>query len=127
MSPMLVPVTLRVVPVRLEQPCGLADHKLAGELHGLYTALWSKQLQYGDGTSVYNQKWSGSKLSKPDPKAPADICQREGHWWPPEVKGRKTVLCADCGSRKRADGTVIYPRAAPPPSLPEMEVATTQS
>ena len=115
MSRMVLEIDSQRFKPTTEGPCGLSDHKLAAELHSLYTSLWSTQLQHGDGTSSYDKAWTGGKLSKPDPLAPAGICQREGHWWPGVSKG-KTVLCRDCDSRKRlADGTVIYPKARAAP------------
>jgi hypothetical protein len=67
---------------------GLADTKLANNLHDCYSAMWGTQLRYGDGTSSWDTySWNG----KPDPKR----CKTMGHWF--GTTGDKP--CVDCGKK----------------------------
>jgi len=72
----------------VDGPEGLDDPKLAGTLHGVYTACWNRQLDLSDGTSSYDWspgKYSKAATSKPDPDAPAEICRKSGHYFSVQV------------------------------------------
>lgn len=58
--------------------------KLRGRLHSCYSRMWGDQLDYGDGTSVYQKSWTG----KPNPA----LCLTQGHWY----KTRPYLVCSDC-------------------------------
>jgi hypothetical protein len=81
----------------------LAEHgglsqRLGHRLHSCYTEMWSTQLHYGDGTSVFDAAWHyDPKTYKPNPAN----CARMGHWYP--VTGKPCVDCGEYQARSYTD------------------------
>jgi len=102
--------------------------KIAAQLHGLYTSMWSRQLDISDGTSSYDPgNWSswkttkhltgpvqirksgknkGTVIDKPTPSLCADATDEPGsalHWFPSNWQAAglpDSNTCFDCGHKR---------------------------
>lgn len=81
---------------------GLRSVKLRHDLHGAYHDIWDVLLKAGDGTSMYDKKYTKAFYSEAD-AGTIGICTRLGHWW---SKGKES--CNDCGTPNPS-----YPAAGP--------------
>ncbi len=85
--------------------------KLASDYHAVLNGLWSRMVDLGEGKA-----WATTSLAKPDPKASSALCQREGHYFAPNVGGKVgNVHCTDCDARRHnGAGAVTYPKGHKP-------------